>query len=412
MVLSDIFTSPLGCTVFIVATVLLVGSQVIQRLRKSKTNSITCPGSPQNTEKGKISYGASAKSTREAGTWTPVDIKFPAPPAYEDWSLTETKPLPYRPFKHNYFVTMGIRSFNYDDWIELDSDWLKFHNRKLERLQEPNREDFYGVDPVAEEAALEALELFVDYLPARYPTLFKRTAVGIDIIPTGESFDTTSRPLKENPMVIVAKLIQDDIAIMIEGKDGQYYLKAGAVMLAGFWRLKDKLHMPLYKIHTSGEVPEYEEKLQTSMDRFFTKLQPEKGVVRNNYFIQTDDDVAWSHAIGPEDSDEIGWNTAQNATDAEKLMFRSERQSVRRLPRSGGIIFTVRTYFLPIKDIAEEPYIPRRLLNGIKAWNPTVSGYKGLEKYGDCLIPFLEQKAEEQEAAGLLPESEKPNYPY
>lgn len=407
MVLSDIFASPLGYIALIAVTAILASYQIIQKLRQKP---IERPGSPQSTEKGRISYGTTV--ARKPGTWTPIDIKFPAPPAYPDWSLTETKPLPYRPFKHNYFVTMGIRSFNYDDWIELDNDWLKYHNRKLERFAQENASELYGIDPVAEDAAIETLELFVDYLPNRYPTLFKRTEIGIEIIPTGESFDTTSRPLPENPMVIVSKLLQDDVAIMIEGKDGLYYLKAGAILLAGFWRLKDKINMPLYEIHTSGEVPEYKEKLQTPMDRFFTKLQPDKGVVRNNYFVQTDDDVAWSHAIGPEDSDEIGWYTAEKAADPTKLMFRSERQSLRRLPRSGGILFTIRTYFMPVKQIVDEPYVPRRLLNGIKAWNPTVAGYKGLEKFSDVLIPYLEQKAEEQEAAGFLPESEKPNYPY
>lgn len=345
---------------------------------------------------------------RKNGTWVPMDVSFPKPKPYPNWSITGTKPLPYRPFKHNYFVTMGIRSLDLESWIELDSDWPKYHDRKLARLEQPNAKDLYGVDPVAKEGLQETLEMLLEYLPARYPTLFRRTAVGIDNIHTGEHFDIS----KDEPVIIITKLLQDDFAIMIEGEDGQYYLKAGSILLAGFWRLKDKLHMPLYKIHTSGEVPHYEAKMQTPMDRFFKRLTPDKSVVRNNYFIQTDEDVAWSHAIGPENSDNIGWFTAENASDPEKLMFRSERQSVRRLPRSGAILFTIRTYFLPVAEIAEEPHVPRRLLNGIKAWDSSVAGYKGLEKYGDVLIPYLEQKAEEQEKNGYLPEKEVANYPY
>jgi len=60
---------------------------------------------------------------------------------------------------------------------------------------------------------------------------------------------------------------------MIEGADGQYYLQAGAVLLAGtrifllflsiapsldnagWWRLEDKIGMPLDTIHTSGNIP-------------------------------------------------------------------------------------------------------------------------------------------------------------
>lgn len=414
MVLAELLSNPAVAAGLISLAVLVAAYQAIVYIMKKKSLDAQArvrPNSPQTLEKG-IGFSKTSMKDRKPGTWKPMDVKFPAPKPLTDWSVTDTKPLHYRPFKHNYFVTMGIRSLDYDDWIQLDNDWLKFHNRKLERLEQENADELYAMDPVAEDATLEALELLVDYLPARYPTLFKRTAVGIDNIVTGESFDTTTKPYKEHPLVVAAKLIQDDIAIMIEGTDGLYYLKAGAVLLAGFWRLKDKVNMPLYQIHTSGDVPYYKEKLQTPMDRFFTKLLPDKGVVRNNYFIQTDDDVAWSHAIGPENSDRIGWYTADNAVDPERLMFRSERQSLRRLPRSGAILFTIRTYFLPVAQIAKEPYVPRRLLNGIKAWDDPVSVYKGLEKYKDVLLPYLEQKAEEQEAQGYLPESEEKNYPY
>ena len=58
-------------------------------------------------------------------------------------------------------------------------------------------------------------------------------------------------------MTLCARLVQDDLAIMMEGEDGQYYLLAGAILLAGFWKLEDKFGMGLSEIHTSGDVPGY-----------------------------------------------------------------------------------------------------------------------------------------------------------
>ena len=75
---------------------------------------------------------------------------------------------------------------------------------------------------------MELLQEFRDFLPARYPALFEKTEVGIDNLVTGESFNIDQMHLKEHaidPMEIAAKLVQDDLAIMIEGEDGQYYLK-------------------------------------------------------------------------------------------------------------------------------------------------------------------------------------------
>ena len=72
------------------------------------------------------------------------------------------------------------------------------------------------------------------YLPERYPTMFQKTETGIDNLVTGESFNITQRPLPEDPMTTSARLIQDDLAIMIEKEDTHYYLLAGAILLPGF----------------------------------------------------------------------------------------------------------------------------------------------------------------------------------
>jgi alpha-1,2-mannosyltransferase len=224
---------------------------------------------------------------------------------------------------------MGLRSMPWDSWIELDSEYPKFHARKAERIA-TRGEKCCKTAPEAFDGALELLEEFCDYLPQRYPSLYEKTKVGMNNIVTGESFNIVERPLKEDPMAMAARMVQDDLALMFEGEDGQYYFKAGAILLAGFWRLEDKFGMPLSEIHTSGEVPLFKERLEKGMLNFFRRLKPEAPMCRNNYFIQVDDDLAWSHSIGGEDDGGISWNTAQKDKAIEHHHFRSERQSLRR----------------------------------------------------------------------------------
>lgn len=231
--------------------------------------------------------------------------------------------------------------------------------------------------------------------------MFLKTPTGITNLATNESFNIVQRPLPEDPMTTSARLIQDDLALMIERPDGDYYLLAGAILLPGFWRLQDKFGMRLSEIHTSGDVPQYKEKLEKGMINFFRRLRPEDPVLRNNYFIQVDENLAWSDSIGPEDSEEVSWNTAQKDKAVEQHFFRSERQSLRRLPRSGAVVFTIRTYFEPITEIVKEPYVPGRLASAIRSWGEDVSRYKGKEKYEGVLLEYLDQKHEEQVAAGL-----------
>lgn len=355
-------------------------------------------------------------ATREPGVWTPSSFVTPAAKPYPGWSIETTKPLPYRPFRHGpkYFVTMGLRSLpSWSDWIELDNQYPRFHSEKARRIVERG-DKCCKTAPEAYDGAIELLEEFVKYLPARYPTLYKRTSVGMDNLWSGESFDIVERPLKEDPMQMAARMVQDDLAIMFERSDGQYYLLAGAILLAGFWRLEDKFGMPLSEIHTSGDVPQYREKLEKGMMNFFKRVKPEDPVLRNNYFLQVDDDLAWSHSIGSEDSTHVAWSTAEKNKAIEHHHFRSERQSLRRLPRSGGVVFTIRTYFHPITEIAEEDYVPGRLASALRSWGEDVSRYKGRERYQDVLLEYLDRKHNEQIERGLdlRREEEKCPYPY
>lgn len=256
-----------------------------------------------------------------------------------------------------------------------------------------------------------------DYLPQRYPSLYRRSPVGMDNLLTGEKFNILERPLVEDPMQMAGRMVQDDLAIMFEKSDGQYYLLAASILLAGFWRLEDKWEMPLSEIHTSGEVPGFKDKLEKGMMNFFRRVPPNGPVLRNNYFIQVDDNLAWSDSIGSEENTPSqlgGWFTAEKNKAIEHHWFRSERQSLRRLPRSGGVVFTIRTYFHPITQIAEQPYVPGRLASAIRSWGPDVAKYKGRAVYQDMLLEYLDKKHDEQVGNGLdlSKEEEAHKYPF
>ncbi|KAK3690540.1 hypothetical protein B0T22DRAFT_463812 [Podospora appendiculata] len=310
---------------------------------------------------------------------------------------------------------MGLRSLKPEDWIELDSDYPRFHADKARRIASPRGPKCSITLPEAYPAALELLDELVAYLPARYPSLYQRTpSGGIKNRFSGEVLETSQRPLPEDPMQMCGRLTQDDLALMIERPDGQYYLLAGSVLLPGFWRVEDKLGMPLSEIHTSGDVPQYREKLEKGMMNFFRRLKVDEVVGRNNYFFQVDDDLAWSWSIGDEESEHVSWSTAEKDRAIEHHYFRSERQSLRRLPKSGAVVFTIRTYFHRIMDIAEEDYVPGRLASAVRSWGEDVSRYKGKERYGDVLLEFLDKKHAEQVARGLdlSKEDEVRAYPY
>ena len=77
-------------------------------------------------------------------------------------------------------------------------------------------------------------------------------------------------------------------------------------------------------------------------------------------------------------------------------------------------MFTIRTYFHPVTDICQEPYIPGRLASAVRSWKDDVSKYKGKEQYGEVLLEYLDMMHEKQVASGLhiSKEEEMKSYPY
>jgi len=105
---------------------------------------------------------------------------------------------------------------------------MKFHAIKTRRISEGG--DWYcRTDPESFDGGAELVEELCSYL--------------------------LERPLKEDPVQMAARKVQDDLAIMFEKENEQYYLLAGAVLLARLWRLKEKWRMPVSEIHTSVDVP-------------------------------------------------------------------------------------------------------------------------------------------------------------
>ncbi|KAJ5351947.1 hypothetical protein N7452_000921 [Penicillium brevicompactum] len=317
------------------------------------------------------------------------------------------------PMQTGMYIQLSPFPIDLSDMDQLDNHYLKYHADKAQRIEERGSKCCHTA-PEAMDGAIELLNELCEYLPERYPTMFEKTPTGISNKVTNETFNITQRPLPEDPMATAARLVQDDLAIMIERPDGEYYLLGGAVLLAGFWRLTDKFGMRLSEIHTSGDVPQYKSKLEKGMMNFFRRLRPEDPVLRNNYFIQVDDNLAWSHSIGPEDADEVSWGTAEKNRAIENHFFRSERQSLRRLPKSGAVVFTIRTYFEPITEVVKEPFVPGRLASAIRSWGDDVSRYKGKEKYQEVLLEYLDSKHREQVEGGLEvdKEDEVRSYPF
>lgn len=176
-------------------------------------------------------------------------------------------------------------------------------------------------------------------------------------------------------------------------------------------------------------------RLHNSMDRYFKRMSVEKPIIRNNYSFQVIPpkhvrhpvEIAMQSSAEPKiendgivDPEELAWAATANGEEetfvhgyrinvnsdeppviaAENLRLRTERQTLRRLPLSGALVFGVRTYLFPVEDLAREPGIPARMASAIRSWPADVVKYKGNGLYESVILEYLEKAAEEQRSVG------------
>jgi hypothetical protein len=83
--------------------------------------------------------------------------------------------------------------------------------------------------------------------------------------------------------------------------------------------------------------------------------------------------------------------TAHNADDM--VWLRMERQTLRRLPQSGDIVFTIRIYVRPLHTLATQPERAAALAAALRALPPAMQHYKGLPALLDAVLPWLDQRS-------------------
>jgi hypothetical protein len=88
---------------------------------------------------------------------------------------SSTSPKLYHPFRHGpNFITMGIRKLSWDNWIEMDSYFLRYHDMKASELKKDfNAHVKYVNNATTKDACFELYEELVRYLTHRYPKVFR-----------------------------------------------------------------------------------------------------------------------------------------------------------------------------------------------------------------------------------------------
>nr|WP_010132840.1 DUF3445 domain-containing protein [Microbulbifer agarilyticus] len=277
-------------------------------------------------------------------------------------------------------VHMGLNKLEPRAWITPCSQLPHYLNNKTAAYHRLG-EQVYAQLPESIPAQREFAELLFRHLIQEHSgyvatatgTLAWRGACGDLHWPGVTSVLSSGTPLRD-----AGRWIADDVCLLLPGEDG-YRLVAAYLAAPSYWRLEEKIGRPLNQIH--APVPGFRDKLAAQMARFFDHLKPEYSVWRSNWSVVDSPLLLQRGGMAPGLDEEVG------AESVRSLYLRIERQSLRRLPNTGAVVFTIRVMINPLEDLLALEDGLGALASAVAQMSPAEGRYKSLAP----LLPSLQQ---------------------
>lgn len=299
---------------------------------------------------------------------------------------TAADPLAHTPYDGSRKpFSIALAPLDLAHWFEPDGR-LAATLAQREALIRDKRDVVVREEAGTREAQREALDLIVAFLTATYPALYRLEGRTLTVQATGRSFDLDDDG--EAPLVIAGHLVSDDLLMLRKGEGG-YRLIAAVLCFPSAWSLAEKFGQPLDAIHAA--VPGYPDRMAKLMNRIFENLKVEQPVWRVNWSIYPDDEL--HH---PESKERPRQWFDDPANLAPEAFVRVERQTLRRLPESGDMLFTVRVHVDPFTAFRRHPEgraLAASLREQILGLDAEQLAYKGLTEHRDAVASALERIA-------------------
>lgn len=270
--------------------------------------------------------------------------------------MTARKPDPFAFLKGTSLLRMGLTPITDQEWVEPFSQPEHEFFCQHKQVVLEHYPELLLVDDVATAALSEFFSALQQHLQRDH---------GDVVVDCCLAFMGSAALSAQDLLKAMTFWVPDDICILQDNGDQEYRLTAASVLSPSMWNPVAKFQQPLSAIHQP--IPNFKQQLMPSVDRFFHHVKAGTPVARCNWGIQVGDRL-----------DRLpGFDT--NSQDP--LYFRSERQTLLRLPQSRAVVFLIRTKLFELSKLDEmsgEEGTLQRLLHHINQLSQGERDYKGL----------------------------------
>ena len=274
-------------------------------------------------------------------------------------------------------VKIGLTPISESKWLEIDN---KFEEeiRLKKKLLKTNRNDVLQITQGSEDKQNEILESIVSYLQKFHSDIFKVTKDSVYIENTNDLYKLNQF---KNPIELASLLVQEDL-VMMSPKEDKFYLEAASLSAPSHWSLTEKFSKSLMDLHHG--VPGYKEDIGQRVDEIFNRLPTERILERFNWSIY--DDPKLFQPVHSKPFVEF------KESKPSKLFLRVERQTIRKLPVYGTVLFTIRVYVDPIESILNDEHTLTSLKMAVENLSGPMKKYKSIDQLEKTLLLWLKDK--------------------
>ncbi|EHB45691.1 hypothetical protein MycrhDRAFT_6439 [Mycolicibacterium rhodesiae JS60] len=281
--------------------------------------------------------------------------------------------------------------------VDIDSEYThELAERRRILAADPSR---HAVLPHMRVACWDTMLALMTELATAYPATMSLTRDGdtwhwrnelLDIEQDFAIGDESCLPC--DPLAYIAGQVQEDI-VLLDQRDGDLFADAGVVTFAAGWSFGFDVGMTFLEIH--GPVPRLRETgVITRAREFLMRLQPNDIYRRTNWSMTVGRRLDVSTETFPEWlPDRAHLDAVDDDTFGRLIHLRVEVQHLIRLAESGAICFLIRSYMLPLTDIATVDEWRARTAAVLAELPDDMVEYKGLSTYRDRAVSWLDSQA-------------------
>jgi hypothetical protein len=274
-------------------------------------------------------------------------------------------------------VRIGLKPINTQDWLEIDDNFKNENNLKKNLLSSKRHKVFQANDNSLS-AQKELLKMVTEHLKKYHSEEYSFKDQNIFIKATRESINLLDS--NTPPIETASLLVQEDLILMMP-KENKFYLEAAVLTSPSHWSLVEKFSKNLIDLHEG--VPGYEEKIGSRVDEIFNKLPSDRILERLNWSIYDSPELFQPVGSKPE--------VTMKRKNIQDLHLRVERQTIRKLPGQGSIVFTIRVHVDPLLSISKEHDLLDDLNLAIASLPQEMKEYKAIDQIEKEVINWIQE---------------------